>query len=145
MATILLKRWFPNGEWILLLAVLAESAMFSAIADNFLTWGNFFEITRASVEIGLLALALTPVIVSGGIDLSVGSTMGLSAVVFGAVWEHWQSPVLAAGLALLVGAICGALNALLIARFRIFFIRINTLCLKRFTHLQYKTFIQCIP
>ena len=48
---------------------------------NFVTPGNAFEVTRLSVEIGLLALALTPVIVSGGIDLSVGSLMGLSAVV----------------------------------------------------------------
>ena len=39
---------------------------------------------RFSVELGLLALALTPVIVTGGIDLSVGSMMGLAAVVFGA-------------------------------------------------------------
>ena len=42
---------------------------------------------RLSVEIGLLAVALTPVIVSGGIDLSVGSLMGLSAVVFGKLWR----------------------------------------------------------
>ena len=119
MSAIPLKRWFPNGEWILLLALLTESVMFSLVAKNFLTWGNFFEIVRASVEVGLLALALTPVIVSGGIDLSVGSTMGLSAVVFGAVWQQWQSPALAAGLALLVGCAGGALNAVLIARFRI--------------------------
>ena len=70
------KRWFPNGEWILLLALFAEVVVFSAIAANFLTWGNFFEVIRTSVEVGLLALALTPVMVSGGIDLSVGSHGG---------------------------------------------------------------------
>src|SRR5205814_9841067 len=68
----------------------------------------------------LLALALTPVMVSGGIDLSVGSMMGLAAVVFGAAWQEWQAPVVvAASLALVVGCAGGALNALLIARFRI--------------------------
>ena len=51
---------------------------------------NFFEITRLSVELGLLAVALTPVIVSGGIDLSVGAMMGLSAVVFGAAVRDWH-------------------------------------------------------
>ena len=44
---------------------------------NFATPGNAFEIARLGVEIGLLALALTPIIVTGGIDLSVGSLMGL--------------------------------------------------------------------
>ena len=61
----------------------AEIVVFSAIGTNFLTWANAFEITRLLVEVGLLAVAMTPVIVTGGIDLSVGSLMGLSAVLFG--------------------------------------------------------------
>ena len=44
---------------------------------------NAGEIVRLAVEIGLLAIALTPVIVTGGIDLSVGSLMGLCAVILG--------------------------------------------------------------
>ena len=111
---------FPNAEWILALALLAETLVFSAIAANFFTLGNFFELIRNSVEVGLLAIAMTPVIVSGGIDLSVGSMMGLAAVVFGAAWQDWHvPPVLAACSALLVGVTGGALNAVLIARFRI--------------------------
>lgn len=105
---------------VLLVALLAEIAVFSAIAENFFTLGNFFEVIRISVEVGLLAIALTPVLVSGGIDLSVGSMMGLAAVVFGAVWQDWHFPVgIAAFAALLTGAVGGALNALLIARFNI--------------------------
>ena len=119
MAAAPLKR-FQTGKWILLLALLAEIVVFSAIANNFFTRGNFFEIVRTSIEVGLLALALTPVMVSGGIDLSVGSMMGLAAVVFGAAWQDWHAPlVAAAGLALVVGCAGGALNAVLIARFRI--------------------------
>ena len=76
------ERFSLNGEWVLLLALIGEIGMFSAIAQNFLTVANFFEIIRASTELGLLALALTPVIITGGIDLSVGSMMGLAAVVF---------------------------------------------------------------
>jgi rhamnose transport system substrate-binding protein len=109
-----------QGESIVFLALLAEVVVFSAIANNFFTRGNLFEIVRSSVEVGLLALALTPVMVSGGIDLSVGSMMGLAAVVFGAAWHDWHAPLaVAAGLALLVGCAGGALNAILIARFRI--------------------------
>lgn len=120
MASGPLKRFFPNGEWVLLAALLGEIAVFSAIGNNFFTWRNLFEVIRASIEVGLLALALTPVMVSGGIDLSVGSMMGLAAVVFGAAWrDAHATPVLAAALALLVGCAGGALNAILIARFKI--------------------------
>ncbi len=66
-----------------------DRAVFALIAQNFFTLGNFFEILRLSVELGLLAIALTPVIVSGGIDLSVGSMMGLAAVLFGAAYHDW--------------------------------------------------------
>jgi rhamnose transport system permease protein len=122
------KRWlgrgfpdiFPNGEWVLLVALLAEIAIFSGIAQNFSTQGNFFEVVRFSVELGLLALALTPVIVTGGIDLSVGSMMGLAAVVFGAASEDLHLPVaVAALLALLTGLAGGALNAILISRLKL--------------------------
>jgi rhamnose transport system substrate-binding protein len=114
------KYKLSNAESILLLALAAEIVLFSAIADNFLTVSNGFEILRFSVELGLLAIALTPVIVSGGIDLSVGSMLGLAAVVFGAAAKDWGLPIpIAAALAILVGAAGGALNAVLIARFDI--------------------------
>ncbi len=105
---------------MLILALAVEIAIFSLVAPNFFTTGNFFEVTRFSVELGLLAIALTPVIISGGIDLSVGSMMGLAAVVFGAAVQDWQVPVpLAALVALAVGATGGLLNGILIARFNI--------------------------
>jgi rhamnose transport system permease protein len=110
-------QWLSNGEGILLLALLAEVAIFGVLGQNFLTVGNFFEITRLSVELGLLATALTPVIISGGIDLSVGAMMGLAAVVFGAAARDWGLPIgVAALLAVGVGGAGGALNAFLISR-----------------------------
>ena len=113
-------RALSQGEWILLLALVAEVALFAAIAQNFFTPGNFFEIIRLSVELGLLAIALTPVIVSGGIDLSVGSMMGLAAVLFGASYHDWGLPLpAAAAVALAAGCAGGALNAVLVARFDI--------------------------
>jgi rhamnose transport system substrate-binding protein len=113
-------RLFPNGEWVLLLALLAEIAVFSAIAQNFFTVENLVEVIRFSVELGMLALALTPVIITGGIDLSVGSMMGLAAVSFGALWRDAHFPLAGALLtALLIGSAGGALNALLIARFNL--------------------------
>jgi rhamnose transport system permease protein len=107
----------PRG---LLVALVFEIALFAAVAPNFATASNFFEIARLSVELGLLAVALTPVLVTGGIDLSVGSMMGLSAVLFGAAYQDWHLPVpLCVAVALLAGCAGGAVNACLVARLNI--------------------------
>lgn len=102
------------------LAVAVEVCIFGILAENFLSTANFFEVVRLSVELGLLALALTPIIITGGIDLSVGSMMGLAAVIFGAAWRDWGLSIPAAGLLALAAGICGgALNAVLITRWKI--------------------------
>ena len=107
-------------EIILSFVILLEILFFSFTGQNFLSLANFFECIRLAVELGLLALALTPVIVSAGIDLSVGSAMGLCAVCFGALLEQARLPLFAALLlTLLVSACCGALNGFLIARLRV--------------------------
>ena len=74
-----------------------SSRIFAAIGENFFTLANFFEVVRLSVELGLLALALTPIMITGGIDLSVGSIMGLSAVVFGVLWRDGGWPIAGGG------------------------------------------------
>jgi rhamnose transport system permease protein len=108
---------FPNGEWVLAAALALEAAVFAVLAPSFFTAANFFEIVRLSVELGLLALATTPVMITGGIDLSVGSMMGLAAVIFGAAWRDGGLPIpAAAALALATGAAGGALNAALITK-----------------------------
>jgi rhamnose transport system substrate-binding protein len=112
-------RLFPNNEWVLLVVLLVECLIFSVTGNNFLTAGNAFEITRLSVEIGLLALVMTPIIITGGIDLSVGSMMGLSAVVMGALWRDAGLPMpLAILITLLVGLAGGALNAAIITKLK---------------------------
>ena len=100
--------------------IVAEVAVFAAIGLNFLTLGNLFELLRLSVELGLLALAMTPVIVTGGIDLSVGSLLGLSAVLFGKMCrDGGMQPGAAAAVTLGIGALAGGMNAALITRLRI--------------------------
>jgi rhamnose transport system permease protein len=114
------ERWFPNGEWALALVLLFEIAIFSAIGQNFFSAENLFEVIRLSVELGLLSLAMTPIVITGGIDLSVGSMMALAAVIFGAAWHDAGLPIpAAAALALLTGSLGGALNAALITRLNI--------------------------
>ena len=111
------ERLFPNGEWVLLAVLALECAIFGLTGRNFLGAANAFEIARLAVEVGLLALAVTPIIIAGGIDLSVGSMMGLAAVVLGALWRDAGIPIwIAAVVTLALGAAGGALNAAMITR-----------------------------
>ena len=110
----------PPQLLVLLAVLLIEILLFSLTATNFLTPANAFQLPRTFVELGLLALALTPVILAGGIDLSVGSLMGLCAVLFGKLHRDANlPPSLAALITLIVGAAAGTLNAALITRLRI--------------------------
>ena len=90
------------------------------VTVGFGTLDRQFDILRHSCEIGLLALALTPIIITAGIDLSVGSLLGLCAILFGQLWHDGGLPIpLAAGLTLVIGALAGGLNAVLITALRI--------------------------
>jgi ribose/xylose/arabinose/galactoside ABC-type transport system permease subunit len=114
------KAALLRHETILLGVLIAEILFFNAVGRNFGTPANVANIVRQSVEIGLLALALTPIILTGGIDLSVGSLLGLCAVIFGMLWKDaGLNPWLAAAGAVVAGAVGGALNATLITRFRL--------------------------
>jgi ribose/xylose/arabinose/galactoside ABC-type transport system permease subunit len=115
-----LKSLLARHEVVLLLVISLEVVLFSALGRRFLDGTNVSNIFRHSVEIGLLALAMTPVILTGGIDLSVGSMMGLCAVCFGIfVNEAEMSPLVAGILSVGIGGLGGGLNALLIARFNL--------------------------
>lgn len=78
-----------------------------------------FGLTENIMEIGLMALPMTLIIITSGIDLSVGSNMALSAVILGAVYSVTQSIVLAIFCSFLVGTMAGAFNGLLISKTRI--------------------------
>jgi len=106
-----------NHERGLLGLLLLECVIFSFTGSNFLSWTNAGEVIRLAVDLGLLTLALTVVIITAGIDLSVGSMMALSAVVFGFLLQDAGLPLwLAAFCALAVGAAGGYLNGFVITR-----------------------------
>jgi rhamnose transport system permease protein len=112
--------FFLRHETVLLAVVVAEWFWFNSVGRNFGTLDNNFDILRHSVEIGLLALAMTPIILTGGIDLSVGSLLGLCAILFGKLWrDAGMSPLAAGGCTLVLGALAGGLNATLITALRL--------------------------
>lgn len=85
----------------------------------FLSWQTQLAILYEYSEYGLLATGMTLVILTGGIDLSVGSVLGLSAVLFSllTIGYGWEVPA-AIGAVLLTGLACGLINGSLIARFK---------------------------
>src|ERR1700740_2235471 len=82
------KNHLVRHETILFVVLVAEWIFFNAICRNFGPYDNSCDILRHSCEIGLLALAMTPIILTGGIDLSVGSLLGLCAIFFGKLWRE---------------------------------------------------------
>lgn len=115
-----MKKFALRHETILAILLVAEVVYFTAVGRRFGTADNIANIVRHSVEIGLLALVMTPIILTGGIDLSVGSTLGLCAVVFGKLWRDAGLPPWLAGLlTILFGALCGLMNGVLITRLRL--------------------------
>ena len=107
-------------ETILLLVVAMEWIYFNSVGRNFGSLDNSYDILRHSVEIGLLALVMTPIILTGGIDLSVGSLLGLCAILFGKLWRDVGLPIpVAAACTLVIGALAGGLNATLITWLRL--------------------------
>jgi rhamnose transport system permease protein len=107
-------------ETVLAVVLVLEWFYFSSVGPRFGTLENNFDILRHTVEIGLLALVMTPVILTGGIDLSVGSLLGLCAITFGKLWRDAGLPIpVAVACTLALGALAGLLNASLITRLRL--------------------------
>jgi len=98
-------------EWGLLVLVVVLFCFFSWYAEGFLDAWNLSDRSRHLVEIGLIAVPMTFIICTGGIDLSVGSMMVLSGIVMGIVWREFGVNIWAAVfLSVLVGTVAGAVN-----------------------------------
>lgn len=114
------KSILLRHETILLFVLALEWLYFNSVGARFGSLDNTFDIVRHSVEIGLLALVMTPIILTGGIDLSVGSLLGLCAILFGKLWRDAGLPIpIAAAATLGIGALAGGLNATLITWLRL--------------------------
>ena len=94
--------------------------VFSFASENFFQFSNIVGILLSTAVIGVLALGSTFVIITGGIDLSVGTVMTLSAVMTGVFITFWDFPVwLGVVGGVLTGALCGFLSGTLVAKLKI--------------------------
>ncbi|MFS0781326.1 ABC transporter permease [Bacillus sp. 1P06AnD] len=94
--------------------------IFSIASSNFLQFSNVMGILVSTAVIGILALGATFVIITGGIDLSVGTVMTLCSVMTGVYITVWELPtVIGVLLGILTGAFCGMLCGIVIAKLKI--------------------------
>lgn len=111
----------PFGWWheLLLVAVLIGLLVVAQTClPGFMLAKNQWFLSRHLWEMALIAPVMTLIMITGGIDLSVGATMGLCAVAFGVTYQFTHQPLVAASACLITGMGAGAVNGTLIARFQ---------------------------
>ena len=112
MFSQLRRRWPHQWSHEIALAVLLLCLIWLAqsLVPNFLSWRSQLIASRKLWDFALIAVLMTPVILTGGIDLSVGSMMSLSAVAFGLVFQSTSNLALASGTAIATATMAGLLN-----------------------------------
>ncbi len=103
----------------LVLVILVQFIIFSFTAPYFLTASNLINILRQVSEIGMIAIPITLLLISGNMDLSVGSIIGVSAVCAGSFLKMGQSVFLSIIIALIIGLGVGLINGLIVAKLKI--------------------------
>ena len=112
-----LRRLLISQEGVLFLIMLVSVLVLATRTDKFLTVDNLLQQGRFMTEIGLIAIPMTYIIITGGIDLSVGSILGLTAIVLGWTWQELGFPLeLAIITGILSGTVAGFVNGLFIVR-----------------------------
>ena len=113
------KRYF--SEYVSMLAIwFGLVVLFSLLSDHFLTAATFRSLANQIPALTVVAAGMTLVIITAGIDLSVGSVLGFAGAVFGISLVHWGLPLPAAmGMALLAGTAAGWMNGWISVRFRV--------------------------
>lgn len=112
-----------------LIALIVIIIIFSLLSDNYLTLSNLLVMTRHVALNAILAIGMLMVILNGGIDLSVGSTVGLSGVIAGVLLQGLGIPALdiilypavwvVIACSLIIGTLVGFINGILITKFRV--------------------------
>ena len=101
--------------WVTLALLIMCGVMSALQPQAFASVENFYNITRNFAFIGIMALGMTTVIITGGIDLSVGTVMGFVGVICGIILQAGYDWWIAIVGGLLGGALLGSVNGVLIA------------------------------
>jgi rhamnose transport system permease protein len=114
------RALLARQETVLVVVLVVALAILASESDVFLTPENILNQGRLMTEVGLMALPMTLIIVTGGIDLSVGSVLGMCAIVLGVLWQNLGIPLpLAMALTVVVGGVAGFVNGWFITWMRV--------------------------
>jgi ribose transport system permease protein/AI-2 transport system permease protein len=119
---ITLKTFTPRlgrREIFTIILLVIEILVFSVISSNFLSVSNFRSVLRNATDMAVVSIGMTMVILMGGVDISVGSALGVVAIIVGWLIQANVNPFLIGLVAILVGTGIGLLNGLLITFGRI--------------------------
>lgn len=112
-----MNRRFRFSDYPSVIVIFAiEVICFAFLAPNFLTFGNVTNVFIQATIPCLLVIGVATVIVSGGMDLSVGSVLSLSGCLSGLALKAGYPLVVAALVGIMIGTACGSLNGLLISK-----------------------------
>jgi ribose/xylose/arabinose/galactoside ABC-type transport system permease subunit len=113
----MIRRWL--SEYAIFVALIVECAVLALATDSFLTTSNLTNVLRQNAFTAILAAGMTFVILTAGIDLSVGSVVGLAGVLCAdmMVQGHGVAPSVAAGV--LAGIVIGATNGVVITKLKV--------------------------
>ena len=112
-----LRHLIISQEGVLFVIMLVSVLFLATRTDKFLTVDNLLQQGRFMAEVGLIAIPMTYIIITGGIDLSVGSILGLTAIVLGWTWQELGFPLeLAIISGIISGTVAGFVNGLFIVR-----------------------------
>jgi ribose transport system permease protein len=107
------------GGFAIFGAILLETIVFTTLAPQFLSFENLINVALSIAVIGILAVGMTFVILTGGIDLSIGSVVALAGVAAALVTQKTEFAALGFAAALAIGLTVGAFNGLAVAYFRV--------------------------
>jgi rhamnose transport system permease protein len=109
-------RWAARWETGLALVVVIIAIVGASVSPQFFTSNNFFNLGLSNGEIAIMTLPMTLIIISGEIDLSVASILGLASALLGFLWSKGWPTVGIFVLIAVVGLAAGAVNGLLVTR-----------------------------
>src|ERR1700745_192004 len=114
------RSWLTRlGPFIGLVAVIAIFAMMTDTPDQYLSIRNFRIVVAQTVIVALGAIGMTLVMVGGGIDLSVGSVIGLTGGVTALAMRGGTSPLVAVLEGVFAGGVVGVINGLFVTRLKV--------------------------
>lgn len=106
-------------EIFTIVLLISEVVIFSLVSKNFLSTQNLSTVLRNATDLAIIAIGMTMVMIMGGIDISVGSSLGVVAIVIGWMIQAQMHPLLIVLTAVVVGTTIGLVNGALITYIKI--------------------------